>query len=114
MTLMRLGEYVARINYDDAIDGFFGEVVNTSDVITFYGRSADELRRELAASIEAHLEACRAKGVEPSRPYSGKFNIRLSPAEHARIAAAAAAAGKSMNSWVADMLAEAAERELVE
>jgi predicted HicB family RNase H-like nuclease len=114
MSLMRHGDYVARVTYDETIDGFFGEVVNTSDIITFYGSSTEELRREMALSIEAHLDACRTKGVEPSRPYSGKFNVRLTPAEHAQIAAAAAAAGMSMNSWVAEMLAEAAERELAE
>lgn len=112
MTVMRHGDYVARITYDEEIDSFFGEVINTSDVITFYGQSIEELRREMAISIEAHLEACRIKGVEPSRPYSGKFNLRLSPADHARVAAAAAAAGKSMNTWVAEALSEAAEREL--
>jgi predicted HicB family RNase H-like nuclease len=66
----------------------------------------------MAISIEAHLEACRIKRVEPSRPYSGKFNLRLSPDDHARVAAAAAAAGKSMNTWVVEVLAKAAEREL--
>ena len=114
MTLMRRGDHVARITYDEAIDSFFGEVVNTSDVITFYGRSVEELKREMATSIEVHLEGCRAKGVAPSRPYSGKFNFRLSPAEHALIAGAAAAAGKSMNAWIAETLAEAAERALAE
>jgi predicted HicB family RNase H-like nuclease len=89
-------------------------VINTSDVITFYDRSVEDLKREMATSIEVHLEACRAKGIKPSRPYGGKFNLRLSPAEHARIAGAAAAAGKSMNSWVAETLAKAAERMLAE
>jgi predicted HicB family RNase H-like nuclease len=112
MTVMRQGDYVARITYDEEIDSFFGEVINTSDVITFYGQSIEDLRREMAMSIEAHLEACRTKGIEPSRPYSGKFNLRLSPDDHARVAAAAAAAGKSMNTWVAEVLSKAAEREL--
>jgi predicted HicB family RNase H-like nuclease len=114
MTLIRHGDHVARVTYDETIDSFFGEVVNTSDVITFYGRSIDELRREMAASIEAHLEACRARGVAPSRPYSGRFNVRLPPDAHARVAAAAAAAGKSMNAWVAETLGEAATHELSE
>jgi predicted HicB family RNase H-like nuclease len=114
MSLMRHGDYVARVTYDETIDRFFGEVINMQDVITFYGRSTEELHREMVASIDAHLEACRVRGVEPSRPYSGKFNVRLPPTEHARIAAAAAAAGQSMNSWVAQRLAQAAERELAE
>ena len=112
MSLLRHGDYVARVGYDPEIDKFFGEVINTADVITFYGASVAELHREMAASIEAHLNACRAAGVEPGRPYSGRFQLRLDPAEHARVAAAAAAAGKSMNAWVAEALARAAEREL--
>ena len=112
MSLLRCGDYVARISYDAEIDKFFGEVINTADVITFYGTSVEELHREMAASIEAHVEACRAAGVEPGRPYSGRFQLRLDPTEHARVAAAAAAAGKSINPWVAEMLARAAEQEL--
>lgn len=112
MTVMRYGDYIARVTYDEVIDGFFGEVINTPDVITFYGRSVEELRQEMAASIEAHLEACRKKGVKPGRPYSGKFNVRLPPDQHARVAAAAVATGKTMNAWIAETLARAAEREL--
>jgi predicted HicB family RNase H-like nuclease len=44
MTVMRHGDYVARITYDEEIDSFFGEVINTSDVITFCGQSIQELR----------------------------------------------------------------------
>ena len=69
MDLMRQGDYVARITYDEENGSFFGEVINTCDVITFYGRSVEELRREMATSIEVLIEACRAKGVEPSRLY---------------------------------------------
>ena len=114
MALLRHGDYLARVSYDPEIDRFFGEVINTADVITFYGASVDELRREMAASVEAHLEACRAAGVTPGRPYSGRFQLRLDPAEHARVAAAAAAAGKSMNAWIAEALARAADRALEE
>ena len=94
------------------IDSFFGEVINTSDVITFYGRSVDDMKREMATSIEAHLEACRTRGLEPGRPYSGRFNVRLSlPSTHVSPVRRPPPA-KSMNAWIADILAEAAEREL--
>jgi predicted HicB family RNase H-like nuclease len=55
MTLMHHDDYIARVTYDEEIDSFFGEVINTSDVITFHGRSVEELKRELATSIEVHL-----------------------------------------------------------
>jgi predicted HicB family RNase H-like nuclease len=109
---MRHGDYVARVEYDPETAKFFGRVVNTADVITFYGASVEDLQRELATSIEAHEAFCREQGIAPSKPYSGKFNVRMAPDQHAKVSAAAAAAGQSMNSWVVDTLSRAAERTL--
>ena len=71
MGIIEYGDYIARLEYDTEIGKFFGEVVNTADVITFYGASVEELEREFATSIEAHLAFCRKKGVEPGRPFPG-------------------------------------------
>jgi predicted HicB family RNase H-like nuclease len=60
--------YVANITYDDELESFFGQVANTLDVITFYGKSVDELKREFALSVEAHLAYCAEQGIEPSQP----------------------------------------------
>ena len=49
----------------------------------------------MATSIEVHLEACHAKGVEPSRPLQRQVQRPPLPAQHAQIAGAAAAAGKA-------------------
>ena len=60
--------YVANISYDDELESFFGQVANTLDVITFYGKSVDELKSEFASSVEAHLAFCAEEGIEPSPP----------------------------------------------
>ena len=110
MGIMRHGDYLARVDYDAEIGQFFGEVVNTADVITFYGASVEELEREFSKSLEAHLAFCRKKGIEPGRPFSGRFNVRLLPELHARVSAAAAASGQTMNAWVAKVLEREAAR----
>jgi predicted HicB family RNase H-like nuclease len=112
MDLMRHGEYLARIGYDEEADSFFGEVINIRDVVTFYGRSVEELKKELAISIEAYLDLCREKGLAPAEPRSGALNLQLDPDTHAKLAHAAAGRGKSLDAWAAEILAEAAEREL--
>jgi predicted HicB family RNase H-like nuclease len=48
-------------------------------------------------------------GIEPRRKFSGKFNVRLDPNDHAAAVIAAAAAGKSLNEWIAGTIREAAE-----
>lgn len=42
-----------------------GTVINTRDVITFYGSSMDDLKREMAASVDAYLSHCAERGREP-------------------------------------------------
>ncbi len=46
--------------YDPEADIFHGEVVNLSDVITFQGRSIDDLKQALSDSVEDYLEVLRS------------------------------------------------------
>ena len=43
---------------------------------------------------------CQEQGLEPYKNFSGKFITRVPPSLHERIAAAATAAGMSLNQWV--------------
>lgn len=107
MNTMTYKGYQGRFEYDPEADLLHGEVLNLSDVVTFQGRSIDELKQALADSVEDYLEFCREQGRPPERPYSGRFNVRIPPELHQRIALQAASHGKSLNHWVADALAEA-------
>ncbi|MCL5285169.1 MAG: type II toxin-antitoxin system HicB family antitoxin [Nitrospirae bacterium] len=103
MNLMEYKNYVALIEFDPDIDMFHGRVINATPN-TFYGKSVDELKEEFKTTIEEYLEFCKEKGLEPVRPYSGKFNLRISPGLHRNIAMEAAKSGKSLNSWIAECL----------
>ena len=78
------------------------------DVVHFTGSSIDELKQALADSVEDYLEFCAEQGKEPQRPYSVRFNVRIAPELHRRIASRAAADGKSLNAWVAEALGKVA------
>jgi predicted HicB family RNase H-like nuclease len=64
------------------------------------------VRKEGEISLKVFREMCQEDGVEPRKEYSGKFNLWFSPQLHAAVAARAAADGKSLNQWVADVLDE--------
>ncbi len=81
--------YVGHIEFDDDANIFHGEVINARDVITFQGRSIDELRQALHDSVEAYLKFCAKRGRQPAKPFSGKFIVRLSPEQHRKIFIAA-------------------------
>ena len=92
--------YQGRFEYDSNADIFHGEVLHLNDVVTFQGRSIDELKQTLADSVEDYLALCSEVGKEPEKPFSGRFNIRISPELHQKIAKKAADAGVSLNNWV--------------
>ena len=96
--------YQGRFEYDAETDIFHGEALHLNDVVTFQGRSIDELKQALADSIEDYLELCKEVGKKPEKPFSGRFNIRISPELHQKIAKKAAEAGLSLNSWITNRI----------
>jgi len=92
--------YSGVFEYDPSIDAFYGRVVGLLDVVTFQGRSLDELRRALAESVEDYLELCADSGKDPERPYRGEFPVRTTPEVHRAAATAAEASGLSLNAWM--------------
>ncbi|HMO47244.1 MAG TPA: toxin-antitoxin system HicB family antitoxin [Rubrivivax sp.] len=47
--------------------------------------------------LAVFLEVCNEKGIEPRRNYPGRFNLRIPPDLHERLAITARAEGKSIN-----------------
>lgn len=99
--------YVGVFEFDEELGQFHGYVVNTQDVISFYGSSVEELRAELQTSVEEYLAFCAENGRDPEKPFSGNLSIRTSPDIHRRIAMQAARRRVSMNSFVESVLEKA-------
>ena len=106
--------YFARITYDDSADAFHGRVIGIRDVIDFYGRDPDELRQELAASIEDYLELCAEEGQAPEKTWQGKLTGRMNDDLRRRLTVAAEASGESINTWIVTVLDREAKRVLGE
>ena len=106
MNTMTVGGYHAKIEYDEDLDLFRGEILGLSGGADFYGKTPKELRAEFKKSLQVFLEVCNEKGIEPRRHFSGKFNLRIPPELHERLAIAAQAQGKSINSLAQEVLQE--------
>ena len=109
MSILTYKGYQGSFEYDPEADIFHGDVLHINDVVTFQGRSIDELKAALAESIEVYLEYCEKKGRAPEKPYSGNFNVRITPEMHQRIAMQAARDGISLNKWIAGAIVKAAD-----
>src|SRR5436190_2290203 len=104
MNVMTINDYTARIEYDPDLDMFRGEILGLSGGADFYGKNPKELRTEFKKSLQVFLEVCKEKGIEPRRHFSGKFNLRIPPELHERLAIEAQAQGKSINALAQEAL----------
>lgn len=92
--------FIGNVEYDSDAKIFHGEIINTRDVITFQGESVNEIEHSFRESITDYLNWCKDEGIEPEKPYSGKFNLRLSPELHREAAITARKLHLSLNSFV--------------
>ena len=103
--------YNAVVTYDNDLGILHGEVIDTRDVITFQGRSVDDLQGEFQKSVDDYLKLCEERGREPDRPFSGKVALRMDPETHRTIVGAARTSGKSLNTWILDAIGNELSRE---
>lgn len=108
MNTMTINGYHAVISYDEEIDLFRGEFTGLNGGADFYAADIATLRKEGEISLRVFLEACKARGTEPRKHYSGKFNLRVPPDLHEQLATQAAAHGKSINAWILEVLKDQA------
>ncbi len=102
--------YTAQIEVDTEAALLHGRVLDIKDVVTFKGKTVEELRQAFEDSVDDYLEFCAELGEEPDKPFSGKLPFRTSPEHHRKIFLAATQAGKSINAWMDEVLIKAAEQ----
>jgi predicted HicB family RNase H-like nuclease len=104
--MMEYKGYLGTVEYDADAKIFHGDIINTKDVITFQGTTVREIERAFKGSIDDYIAWCEEDGVAPEKPYSGKFNVRLSPELHRQIAVLSKKMRVSLNSFVEKAIAD--------
>lgn len=66
---MKYKNYIGQVVFDDEAGIFHGEVINTRDVITFQGATADEIQKAFVDSVEDYLAFCEERGELPEKPF---------------------------------------------
>lgn len=100
--------YAARIEYSDEDGCLVGHIAGITDIVGFHGDSVQEIRTAFHEAVDFYLESCEKMGLPPKKPYSGNIMVRVRPEVHARAAMTAAASGKSLNAWAAEIIAREA------
>lgn len=105
--MLKYKGYTGNVEYDDKAKIFHGEILDTKDVITFQGESVSQIEKAFRESIDGYLDFCKARGEEPDKPFSGKFILSIPSDLHHGAYLKARRKGKSLNSWILDVLKDA-------
>jgi predicted HicB family RNase H-like nuclease len=107
MNTMTYKGYTARVEFDERDEIFVGRILGMRSIVSFHGDTVAQLRSEFEGSVEDFLSECKALGVKPEKPASGKLLLRVPPEVHGAALVAAQASGKSLNQWATEVLQNA-------
>lgn len=107
MSVLTYRGYAARVEFDADDHLLVGRLAGITDIVTFHGSSVEELEAAFQAAVNHYLAVSEQTGIPPQKPCSGKLMLRIPPEVHAHAARMAAACGKSLNQWAAEVLANA-------
>ena len=108
--MMKYKNYAARVEYDQEDRIFVGRVAGIQDIVSFHGKTVDELEQAFHESVDHYLEVSERTGRPAQKPYSGNLMLRIAPELHAAVATVAQLQGKSINQWASEILSKAATR----
>lgn len=110
MNTMTYKGYQARIDFDPRDNLLVGRLLGIQDVIGFHAESVGELATAFREAVDDYLATCEAIGKHPEKPSNGKLLLRVGPEVHAAALITARAAGKSLNAWAGEVIAQACRR----
>ena len=80
--------------------------VKNATLIYYEGETVEEIKKDFEEAVDYYLNSCAERGIEPAKPYSGKLMLRMPSELHGKIAAAAAAAGTTINEFINSTLSK--------
>ncbi|MBS3770627.1 MAG: type II toxin-antitoxin system HicB family antitoxin [Bacteroidales bacterium] len=98
--------YTGTIEYSKEDNLLYGKVLGIKGLISYEGKTGKELEEDFKEAIDAYLEDCKERGVEPEKPFKGSFNVRISAKLHKEAALLAMKEKMSLNNFVAESIRE--------
>ena len=99
--------YTGSIEISKADKLLYGKVLNVNSLISYEGKTVEELEADFKGALDEYLEDCKEMNVSPEKPFKGSFNVRVRPELHRELALAALNSGQTLNKFVADSLEKA-------
>lgn len=101
MGKLRYKGYTGSVEFSEEDNCLFGKVQGLrGTLISYEGSTIEEIREDFEGAVDDYLASCEARGIEPAKPYSGRLVLRMPSELHGLVAAAASAAGTTINEYI--------------
>jgi len=98
--VLKYKEFIGSVHFNMEDMVFYGKIEGINDLITFEGKSVDELVMAFQESVEDYITICREHQKEQFKSCKGSFNIRISPELHRKVLERSIIAGISINQFI--------------
>lgn len=98
--------YVGSVQYHAADEVFHGKIAAITDLVTFEADSAKQLRLEFEQAVDDYLTLCATVGKEPSKTFTGSFNVRIGSELHRKATLVSTGRGISLNQLVSQAVSQ--------
>jgi predicted HicB family RNase H-like nuclease len=92
--------YLGTVEFSPEDKVFFGKLFGINDIVTFEGESVKELEQAFRDAVEEYIQTCKDLNKPPEKPYSGSFNVRVSPELHKKAAFLARKKNLTLNNFI--------------
>jgi predicted HicB family RNase H-like nuclease len=106
--LIKYKEYFGTVHFSAEDEVFYGKIEGVDDLVSFEGKTVEELKKAFIEAVEDYNELCLKTGKSGEKSYKGSFNVRIAPDLHREAAKKSIELGISLN-----QLIEKAIREMV-
>ena len=95
MSLLNYKGYTGSVEFSQEDNCLYGKVLGMKkDCISYEGETVSEL------VFDEYLSSCKARGVKPAKPYSGRLVLRMPSDLHSKVATTAAGLGMTINGFI--------------
>lgn len=93
-------DFIGSVHFSPEDRVFHGKIEGITDLVTFEGKSVDELVRAFHEAVDDYIALCKETGKEPLKSCKGSFNVRIPSKLHMEAMQQAAMLGISLNQLV--------------
>jgi len=98
--VMTYKEYIGSVHFNAEDEVFYGKIEGIEDLISFEGKSVNELKMAFEEAVEDYVDLCNRENKDIEKSYKGSFNVRIPPDLHRKVKRTAVQMGLSLNQFI--------------